>query len=99
MMTKRHPYYKIRFRLIHEPECAWHTPVKIVEGDSPPQKTGNPSGWLSRTGVFHSAKFRPYYGARYAKSTLAIEVGIQWCVEHAPEAVVFFAKQRLRGAR
>lgn len=105
MANKKHPYHRIRAEVFAERGMCWQTPIKIVEGDQPPRKEGQEGGFDKRVLInlpdgsrlyVMRRVLRPCKGSwKYHRSTLHITVGIDWCKEHAPEAVSYFAAKRL----
>lgn len=61
--------------------------VRVVEGESPPTLRGEGSGWTTldgRTEVYSPMRYKAAGGkCVYRKSTLRVEVGIEWIISNA----------------
>ena len=60
-------------------------PIKIVEGDKPPELLGKSYYYTNKSGglIFHPAAYRLKYGKPiYRPSTIRVEVGSDWLLNN-----------------
>jgi len=95
-MSKRHPFWKVR----EAARARNNAPVKIVEGSMPPTVGGEGHYYVNKSGdrIFYPTSYMKAWGKPiYVASTICVAVGLEWCVEHAPEASAYFAAKILKG--
>ena len=77
-----------------------NTPVKIIEGESPPELKGNPSHYTTKTGriIYHPSAYSKtgWSNMIYHASTLRVEVGREWLKGNlTDEEIARFVKERM----
>ena len=90
-------YYEIRKEVAPGSGC----PVKIVDGDTPPEMTGESWHYRTRGGsyIYHPSAYKKtgWSNMVYHASSFQIIVGREWVKNHAPRVIARIAKKKLLG--